>query len=272
MTSTPVSLNDESLNGSWIDINSASQIHSPIDDDSPELLRPPHALAESVQNLGLISFQVERFLQEAQRGNNNNNNNGQQQTTICDNISDMYLTDSDESVEGNQEGKTLINSLRRHHLKQKLKQQQQHQQQLDPSNNNDNQNFLQQLPSDVLGQRLSKSGECLLDQVSDSLSLLSRASLFAETPFDQATNFQDFDWLWDWTAQPEYFAGQEWKVNGPKQQEFLLAQQRQYYLSNNHGANLFSGEMMSLLFLTNIISILIGSGLTYSILMRRSTV
>lgn len=267
MTSTPVSLNDESLNGSWIDINSASQIPSPMDDDSPEFLRPPYSLAESVQNLGLISFQVERFLQEAQRSNNNNSsqgtNNGQHQP-ICDNISDMYLSDSDISVEGLQGSKTLINSLRKHS---------QQQQQYNPSNNQDSSNFLQQMSPDILSQKLSKSGDCLIDQVSDSLSLLSRASIFGETAFDQSANFQDFDWLWDWTAQPEYFTGQEWKVCGPKQD--YIMRQRQLYCANspnNHeGSHLFSGEMMSLLVLTNIISIIIGAGLTYSIIMRRST-
>lgn len=274
MTSTPVSLNDESLNGSWIDINSASQIHSPMSDDSPEFMAPSYSLAESVQNLGLISFQVERFLQEAQKNNssntNANNNINAAQPVIADNISDLYLSDSDISAADGQFGQTFMNKLETEQQKQRFNS--------NSSNNNNinNNNILKhnnQLSSDVINQRLSKSGDCLFDQVSDSLSLLSRASVFGETALDQAASFQDFDWLWDWTAQPEYFAGQEWKVCAPKQD--YLMRQRQLYcanLGNNPGYNCFSGDMMSLLFLTNILSIIIGAGLTYSILMRRSTV
>lgn len=271
MTSTPVSLNDESLNGSWIDINSASQIHSPMDDDSPEFLRPPYSLAESVQNLGLISFQVERFLQETQRNNSQSNlttttNNGSQQQTssnnqqqqIADNISDMYLSDSDLSTDRlPSNNKPFVDSLRKHN---------QSQQQYNPSNNNNNidmASFLQfnhQVSPGDLSQKPPKSGDCLLDTFSDSLSLLSRASLFAETNLDQAAReLQEFNWLWDWTAQPEYFSGQEWKMTNPKQ-SYLIQQ-------SEHDE---SARFITMLLFTNIISVLIGSGLTYMMIMRRS--
>lgn len=284
MTSTPVSL-DESLNGSWIDINSASQIHSPMDDDSPELLRPPYSLAESVQNLGLISFQVERFLQEAQRNQNNSSSNSQQnlhqssttagaglatqQPPCADDISGIYTSDSEISADG-LDGKALISSLRKHHHQQQHYQQQQQQQQRQAAGLGEGNNPQKYLSTDD-ANRFSKSGDCLADQLSDSLSLLSRASAFGHQPnFDQA-NIQDLDWLWDWTPQPEYFTGQEWKVYAPKQD--YLMRQRQLYcgdLDKSHAGSLFSSEVMSLLFLTNILSIIIGAGLTYSILMRRS--
>lgn len=294
MTSTPVSLNDESLNGSWIDINSASQIHSPMDDDSPEFTRPPHSLAGSAQNLGLISFQVERYLQEAQKNTNTQQQDGgqqqqQQQYPNIDNISDICLSDSDLSTteELAQGSKALLDNLRRHHNRTKN---QQHN--INSSNSNDN-NSTSMLDFDMSAdnmqqsQRLFKIGDCLVDQLSDSLSILSRASMLYETGIKTGTSgsdqnatannqFQDFEWLWDWTAQPEFFTGQEWKVCAPKQ-DYLLRQKQIYCASLPRGVNggherYYSGDIMSLLFLTNILSIIIGAGITYSMLMRRSNI
>lgn len=301
MTSTPVSLNDESLNGSWIDINSASQIHSPLGEDSPELTGPEVSLAESVQNLNIISFQVERFLQEAQRSGTSNTNTmsqsqqqpppsqdgqqqQQQQYPNIDNISDICLSDSDLSAaEELQSSKALLDNLRRHHARRHHHQQQQN---LDQASNNTD-IYSQSSPDYQRARRSSKSGDYLVDQLSDSLSILSRDSMFNETclrasaaglNLDQTGAVTDFDWLWDWTSQPEYFTGQEWKVNASKQD--LLLKQKQLYCaslaqSNNNQHNperYYSGDMMSLLFLTNILSIIIGAGLTYSILMRRSNI
>lgn len=281
MTSTPVSLNDESLNDSWIDINSASQIHSPMDDESPEFMRPPHSLAESVQNLGLISFQVERFLQEAQRnqggsgGSATTNPNAPQisgssqgllNPTAMDDNSGVYSSDTDVSVDGF-DFRALITKR----LQQQVKE--------GACNNESEANLLRK--KGLLGggqseanQRMSKSRDCLVDQLSDSLSMLSRASAMGGEK--SAASLQDFDWLWDWTAQPEYFAGQEWKNSGSlaSKQDYLM-RQRQLYCSDlnksHHDGTLFSGEVISLLFLTNILSIIIGAGLTYSMLMRRSS-
>lgn len=320
MTSTPVSLQDESLNGSWIDVRSASQIHSPIDQTiSPEgfIMQPPasggaqpstYSMAESVQSLGLISFQVERFLQEAQR--NQQNISGQQneqsmmqeqpqqqrqsqselnqsqpsqyqQQKIIqpDNISDMYLSDTDVSLD-TPEGKAMISCLRRHQSKDQA---------LSSSAMNLRGNTSESLSqiyqqqaatfydqaANSIGSKVPATGggaDYLADQLSDSLSLLSRASALNEgANHMQTASFQDLDWLWDWTAQPEYFTGQEWKVHTPKQD--YLMRQRQLYCANlgkNPNGTLFSGEIISLLFLTNILSIIIGAGLTYSIIMRRA--
>lgn len=293
MTSTPVSL-DESLNGSWIDVNSASEIHSPIDDDSPELLRPPYSLAESVQNLGLISFQVERFLQEVQRNQNNSSSNSQlnlhqssnatttglcglaagasQQLPCPDDNSGIYMSDSEISVDG-LDGKALINSLRKHNEQQQHYQQKRRMQTAVSRERNNQINPHSADNSDLNNPKQTTSGDYLVEQLSDSVSLLSLASALGNRPnFEhQASNFQDFDWLWDWTPQPEYFTGQEWKMYAPKQD--YLMRQRQLYcgeLDKNHAGSLFSSEVMSLLFLTNILSIIIGAGLTYSVLMRRS--
>lgn len=281
MTSTPVSLNDESLNGSWIDINSASQIHSPMDTDSPEFLNPPYSLAESAQSLGIISFQVERFLQEAQRNQNSSNSlqNLQQNATTSGGIDDnsgIYLSDSDLNSDTGPDGIAMMNNLRKYqqHKKRTLSN--------NESNNNINNNDPQRIRTPPTVKRgsleFSINGDAgQLDQLSDSLSLLSRASALDDQSMTggildrTAEDFQDFEWLWDWTAQPEYFS-KEWKLYTSKQD--YLTRQRQLYCANlnnrSYGGTLFSGEVISLLFLTNILSIIIGAGLTYSILMRKS--
>lgn len=276
MTSSPGSLNDESLNGSWIDINSASQIHSPMDNDSSEFLMPPFPSTSGEQtetmhqNLGLISFQVERFLQEAQR-NQTPSQDGlsvSQQNVMMSNVNDdnsgVYMSDTDASLD-DLGSRALINSLK---INQEYdKEQMKIKQQCDASNNNINSNDLLkkfQLHNQPTSKLSKSNGDYLIDQLSDSLSILSRAS----AQFDHQTNFEDLDWLWDWTSQPEYFAGQEWKVYAPKQD--YLMKQRQLY--NSQGNNIFSGQVLSLLFLTNVLSIIIGAGLTYSIMMRRPSV
>lgn len=271
MTSTPISLNDDSSSGSWIDINSASQIHSPLDDDGAEFIT---LATDSAQNAGLIPFQVQRFLQEAQRNqgssgisqqNVHHQSQNQQPTFIGiheDNNSGIYLSDTDISV-GGFDSKALIKSLRKHH-----------QRSMNESNNNDPHSKSYNLAfCSATGQRLCKSADGSFDQLSDSLSFLSRASAISDAVrLNQTKSLQEFDWLWDWTAEPEYFSGQEWKVYTPKQ-EYLMRQRQMYCATNkNPDDNLFSGEVVSLLFLTNILSIIIGAGLTYSILMRKYTV
>jgi len=265
MTSTPVSLQDESLNGSWIDIHNESQIDMPGGNDSPEFLAAPRSMADSVQNLGLISFQVERFLQEAQRNRKLTTSQHSLQPTpgTCgDDNSGIYSSDTDLSIEAS-DTQAIIDSLRR--LRQGK---------FDETVNADHNSRSRHWTIDGMGLRLPAKGEDWqnnIDQLSDSLSLLSRASAAGEPPFGESLELQDFDWLWDWTSQPEYFTGQEWKVHTPKQ-DYLMRQRQLYSSSHNQNGALFSGEVVSLLFLTNILSIIIGAGLTYSILMRRSAV
>lgn len=252
-------MNDESLEGSWVDIHSATQIHSPIDNiDSPEpAIRSPYSMVESVQSLGLISFQVERFLQEAQRNQQNSNSQLNLSQTNNnspvgeDSLSLAYLSDTDDGFDH----KAFAHALKVHRQNQNTE-----------SNNNDL-NYNKPSSQSLLNRKVSKSGDCLVDQLSDSLSLLSRASGIGES------NFQELDWLWDWTAQPEYFTGQEWKVYAPKQ-EYLMRQRQLYCSDLNRDAEgkPFSTDMASLLFLTNVFSIVIGAGLTYSILARKNGV
>lgn len=285
MTSTPVSL-DESLSGSWIDINSASQIPSPTIDNSPEFPRQHISMTKSVQNIGLLPFQVERFLQEAQRAGNTNDNSGfsragQQANdfdhALDDNNSGIYeSTESESGSIDHIDGKAILDSLRQF---------QRIQNQRKESNNNGPDFLPNELHDDCSNYsniRLVKSFDCSIDQLSDSLSMLSRASKHRprSTGANDTTSLQDFDWLWDWTDQPEYFSGQEWKVNAPRR-EYLIRQQQFYrdHLQDRHShsddpnSDPFSGgDFISLLFLTNMLSIIIGAGLTYSILARRSTV
>lgn len=315
MTSTPVSMNNESLNGSWIDITNTSP---PVDDCTAQFLNCQHQAPSSAatelvqQNLGLISFQVQRFLQEA-RGNQSatttttaaaatnstttfNNNNipptnapplsksppTQRQPPCDDNNSGIYASDASDLSLDKLGTKAIIETL---------KQQQQLHQDRNICNhpNYDNykssSNFYQHQHQQL---DLSKSQDSFADfQLSDSLSFISRLS---GLEVDYAGNClgcsngaelggDQFDWLWDWSWQPEFFSGQEWKVCTPKQD--YLMRQRQLYGANHHhhphhhshfGPDLFSSDMLSLLFLSNILSIIIGAGITYSILMRKSNV
>lgn len=263
MTSTPVSLNDDSLEGSWVDIRSATQIHSPIDNNDSPSIRSPYSMVESVQSLGLISFHVERFLQEAQRNqqpnsssqlnlsqSNNNSPTGEDSQSL------VYLSDTDASLDGF-DSRALINRLRVHGQQSNS---------AEGNSNNDQNHNVRSSPyrqGITFHQKASRSGDCLVDQLSDSLSLLSRASGMGES------SFQDLDWLWDWTAQPEYFTGQEWKVYAPKQ-EYLMRQRQLYCSDRDSDRSSISPDVASLLFLTNVFSIVIGAGLTYSILARKN--
>lgn len=296
MTSTPVSLNDESLEGSWIDIRSAKG----GGDSSPEFLRrSPYSMVESVQNLGLLSFQVERFLLEAnsQRQASHQNGNSQSQQNIAaatsleaNCTSPNCLSDTEASYD-NLDAITYMNSLRIHNKskrdesqnqdEQQQDEQTEHQQQDGNITNANNSNVNQYTNIDLsfakahfrphdtpvaTGRGPKTFGDCVADQLSDSLSFLSRASAIGDT------NLQDFDWMWDWAAQPEYFSGQEWKVYAPKQ-EYLMRQRQLYCadLEKRRGLrNPYSGDMVSVLFLSNLLSIIIGAGITYSILARRN--
>lgn len=274
MTSTPVSLNDGSLEGSWVDIRCATlnQAKAPNENPSPESLdcrASPYSMVESMHNLGRVSFQVQRFLQESQRSAANIATSSSQ-ADICrlNNMNDdtqslVYLSDS----EGSQDGfdrKALYESLKLHNGAGAMDGNIDHQ----TINMNDlqyNKNQTNNLPFPQQ-RKSSKIGDCLADQLSDSLSLLSRAS---GGVIPKESNFEELDWIWDWTAQPEYFTGQEWKVYAPKQ-EYLM-RQRQLY-KNPEGESTYSTDVASLLVLTNVLSIIIGAGLTYGILVRKNGV
>lgn len=172
------------------------------------------------------------------------------------------MSDTDASLD-DLDSHALINSLRinqKHDAQMRIRRQQLLEQ--EQSNTNNEQSLRQQ------GVASKTTGDCIIDQLSESLSILSRASADNTLFNNQGANLEDLDWLWDWTAQPVYFTGQEWKGYSPKQ-EYLM-RQRQLYES--HGTNAFSGEVISLLFLTNILSILIGAGLTYSVMTRRTSI
>lgn len=129
-------------------------MYSPRDDeDPPEFLKGPFSVTDS--DLSIMSFQVERFLQEAQKNTPTSNSNSQ----------------------------------------------------------------LQDLDSQTAAAR-------------------------------QQQQQQPIEWIWDWTAQPEYFSGQEWKACESKHER---------------------GDFMSLLLMTNIVSIVIGAGITAALMRRSNT-
>lgn len=127
------------MTGSWVDVNSPSQIHSPINSESSKYQRPPYSLAESVQHLGVISYQVEKLLQQqneldrlSQGSHTNNNNNT---TTI---------SHADLDTDDNNRSSTTATS----------------------SNNNNNNSLSHSPPSNP------KSPPIDIDYLSDSLSLV----------------------------------------------------------------------------------------------------
>lgn len=299
MTSTPVSLKDGSLEGSWVDIRCATITQTSanptneytIPDNSDQCRSSPYCMIGN-NNTGRVSFQVQRFLQESQRATDTNNlGTSSSQTNISqlniandDSQSLVYLSDdSDELSRDGFDSKALFESLKAHNTSCSMSVQFMDSNtiiQNNPEatttrattlNTNDLQQYNKQLinnnPINAQQQKsVFRNADYTPDQLSDSLSLLSRAS--GGVIGAGESDFQELDWLWDWTAQPEYFTGQEWKVYVPKQ-EYLL-RQRQLYRNNDEHS--IGKDMASLLVLTNVLSIIIGAGLTYGILARKNGV
>lgn len=62
------------------------------------------------------------------------------------------------------------------------------------------------------------------------------------------------DWIWEWSSKPDQRPPKEWKLHHPKP---ILS------LRNSKAAKsgLFSTEMLTILFVSNLISVLIGTGI-----------
>ncbi|KAI5741266.1 hypothetical protein M8J76_011970 [Diaphorina citri] len=67
--------------------------------------------------------------------------------------------------------------------------------------------------------------------------------------FDKST-----DWIWDWSSRPDQAPPKDWKFRHPKSKSYSM---RYAKVGKN---SLFSKEVMYTLFVTNIISILLGTG------------
>lgn len=264
MTSTPVSI-IESTNESWIEL---SDSQSPVFVDNittNELLSKSSdqiSLEESIRNLGIASFQVERYLEddprqqhEQSRDQPSTSNEQSKQIKFASNIINATLandsfynlnsSNSDISLLDQQE--IMLNTLKSHY-------------------NQRNKATPDCLPKSQLCPKSSQAD--ILDCLSDSISLLDRLS---EIECQVQENPKNLDWFWDWTNQPEYFCGYEWKIYAPKHE--YLSQQRQLVREtmDRRAGVYFTRDIISLLLLTNILSIVIGAGLTYGIVVNRST-
>lgn len=326
MTSKPVSLNDDSLEGSWVDIRGVPSQCNASSESLGDYRSSPYSMVESTQNLGMLSYQVQRFLQDSQRTiahipssrsqQNLTQSNGNNIQSNEDIQSLVYLSDTDNGSLDGYESRVMMNNLRDltintsinesniHHrtntttttainetnesstairttttnaddnldLHMANKQQQQPPPPTQTTSGDQQQHHYhnqQQIFHNQNSCRYSCSKgnmDFIPDQLSDTLSLLSRASAGG---LANDSSFQDLDWMWDWTAQPEYFSGQEWKVYAPKQ-EYLMRQRQLYKNSGNH--NDMTDDVASLLVLTNVLSVIIGAGLTYGILARKNGV
>lgn len=62
------------------------------------------------------------------------------------------------------------------------------------------------------------------------------------------------DWIWDWSSRPDQAPPKDWKFKHPKKKTYSI---RHAKFGKN---SLFSKEVLYTLFLTNIISLLLGTG------------
>ncbi|XP_054258988.1 BCL2/adenovirus E1B 19 kDa protein-interacting protein 3 [Macrosteles quadrilineatus] len=62
------------------------------------------------------------------------------------------------------------------------------------------------------------------------------------------------DWIWDWSSRPDQTPPKDWKFKHPKRRTYSI---RTAKVGNN---SLFSKEVLYTLFLTNVLSLLLGTG------------
>nr|CAD7616729.1 unnamed protein product [Timema genevievae] len=62
------------------------------------------------------------------------------------------------------------------------------------------------------------------------------------------------DWIWDWSSRPDQAPPKDWKFKHPKRKTYSI---RHAKVGKN---SLFSKEVLYTLFLTNFISLLLGTG------------
>ncbi|GLH09827.1 BCL2/adenovirus E1B 19 kDa protein-interacting protein 3-like [Gryllus bimaculatus] len=65
------------------------------------------------------------------------------------------------------------------------------------------------------------------------------------------------DWIWDWSSRPDQVPPKDWKFKHPKRKTYSI---RHAKVGKN---SLFSKEVLYTLFLTNFISLLLGTGVGY---------
>ncbi|XP_026284556.2 BCL2/adenovirus E1B 19 kDa protein-interacting protein 3 isoform X1 [Frankliniella occidentalis] len=62
------------------------------------------------------------------------------------------------------------------------------------------------------------------------------------------------DWIWDWSSRPDQIPPKDWKFKHPQKKTFSI---RQAKIGNN---SLFSKEVLYTLFITNVMTLLLGTG------------
>ncbi|RWS15899.1 BCL2/adenovirus E1B 19 kDa protein-interacting protein 3-like isoform X2 [Dinothrombium tinctorium] len=72
------------------------------------------------------------------------------------------------------------------------------------------------------------------------------------------------DWIWDWTLKSDSLLIRDWIAQEPTKKGKLNL--RQWAVRRG----IFSKEVLSLLLLTNFLSLILGAGIGYTVLVRRS--
>ncbi|KAG8240418.1 hypothetical protein J437_LFUL003132 [Ladona fulva] len=62
------------------------------------------------------------------------------------------------------------------------------------------------------------------------------------------------DWIWEWSSRPELVLSRDWKFKHPRKRTYSIRH------AKFGKTSLFSKEVLYTLFITNVISILLGTG------------
>ncbi|CAG2100206.1 unnamed protein product [Medioppia subpectinata] len=95
-------------------------------------------------------------------------------------------------------------------------------------------------------------------------SLSPNESLFCKDEMLERSRQLSTDWLWDWSTRDQL--PKEWTLNQMVPLRKSRMSLRQWAIRRG----LFSKEVLSLLLLTNILSLILGAGIGYTILVRRT--
>ena len=103
-----------------------------------------------------------------------------------------------------------------------------------------------------------------------SCSLMEAVALSRDELIERSRQISS-DWLWDWTIHQQSSSGDTSFGMSEWQQQLLMRQQKK--LSLRQWAirrGLFSKDVLSFLLLSNLVSLLLGAGIGYSFLIKRS--
>jgi len=95
-------------------------------------------------------------------------------------------------------------------------------------------------------------------------SLSPNESIFCKDELLERSRQLSTDWIWDWSTRDQL--PKEWSVNKMQPLRKTRLSLRQWAIRRG----IFSKEVLSLLLLTNILSLILGAGIGYTILVRRT--